>query len=92
MLELAKPSLGQYFDFIFSNLLTNQIFNKINLKNPLFLVNITTVIQSELEEGTRAGAQGTPYSVILKSGKAVDVINGAQPYETVKAAIEKALR
>lgn len=44
------------------------------------------------EEALRAGAQGTPYSVVIdKKGKQY-TINGALPYADVKAVVEKALK
>jgi len=49
------------------------------------------VIGDDLLDGMNAGVQGTPHSIIIsKSGKKTD-ISGAQPYESVKAAIDKAL-
>ncbi len=51
-----------------------------------------TVVDNDVASGTRAGLQGTPYSVILVNKKVVGFINGAQPYETVKAQILDALK
>ncbi|OHA84691.1 MAG: hypothetical protein A2408_03750 [Candidatus Yonathbacteria bacterium RIFOXYC1_FULL_52_10] len=49
-------------------------------------------IQAEYESGLAAGVRGTPHSIIIgKDGKQY-VINGAQPYETVKQMIETALK
>ena len=48
-------------------------------------------ITKSVEEATKAGAQGTPYSlVVTKSGKKLP-INGALPYESVKQIIDSAL-
>ena len=48
-------------------------------------------IEDSIADATRAGAQGTPYSIIIsKSGKKTP-INGALPYESVKQAIDTAL-
>ena len=48
-------------------------------------------ITKSIEEGTKAGAQGTPYSlVVTKSGKKLQ-INGALPYDSVKQIIDSAL-
>ncbi len=50
------------------------------------------MVQSQLEDGISAGARGTPYSVILtKSGKKLP-IDGALPIETIRSAIEMALK
>lgn len=51
------------------------------------------VVDAGLVSGTKAGAEGgTPHSVILVDKKAVSNINGAQPYEVVKATIEELLK
>ncbi len=47
-----------------------------------------TTVEESLKEGVKAGAQGTPYSVILV-GDQQAVINGAQPYPVVKQIVER---
>lgn len=49
-------------------------------------------IDKSIEEGSRAGVQGTPKSFILKKGKLVDTIDGAEPLEIVTQKIENALK
>lgn len=44
-------------------------------------------IQASIEEAVKAGARGTPYSVIIKGDKKL-VINGAENLATVKAMID----
>jgi len=45
-------------------------------------------IQESVEEAVKAGARGTPYSIILtQDGKKV-VINGAEPIESIKAKLD----
>jgi len=52
----------------------------------------TNQIQADVVAATKAGAQGTPYSVIItKSGKKT-TINGAQPLANVKAQIDALLK
>lgn len=51
----------------------------------------TQYIQDEIAKGSKAGAQGTPYSVIIKNGdvsKAV-VINGAQPAGEINRLLDE---
>ena len=49
-------------------------------------------IQADLDNATATGGNGTPWSVIItKNGKKYP-LSGAQPYESVKQAIEQALR
>lgn len=51
-----------------------------------------TIVDRDLASGIKAGVSGTPFSVILVNKKPVSSINGAQPYEVVKAAIDEALK
>lgn len=51
-----------------------------------------TVVDAGLASGSKAGVNGTPYSIILVNKKAVTGINGAQPYEVVKATIDELLK
>ena len=48
----------------------------------------TATVEASLEDGVKAGAQGTPYSVVTV-GDQKAVINGAQPYPVVKQIIER---
>ena len=49
-------------------------------------------IQKDADTGLAAGANGTPFTILItKDGAAPVPINGAQPFETVKALIDKAL-
>jgi protein-disulfide isomerase len=45
-------------------------------------------VTASLESGAKAGAEGTPYSVIVV-GDQKAVINGAQPYPVVKQIVER---
>lgn len=48
-------------------------------------------IKSDIQAAADAGARGTPYSFLIVGGKQV-LINGAQPYATVKQMIESMLK
>jgi len=50
------------------------------------------VVDKDITSGSKAGVSGTPYSIILVGNEPVSGINGAQPYEQVKAQIEALLR
>jgi protein-disulfide isomerase len=53
----------------------------------------TETVAKHMEEAVRAGARGTPYSVILDSkGKVVGTINGAEPFSSVKAKLDALLK
>jgi protein-disulfide isomerase len=51
-----------------------------------------TKVQADIDNGVTAGVRGTPKSFILRNGKIVDTIDGAQPIEMVQTKIEKALK
>lgn len=50
------------------------------------------IVDADAASGTKAGVNGTPFSIILVDGKPVAEINGAQPYEAVKAQIDTLLK
>jgi len=43
----------------------------------------TNKVQADIDDGIKAGVNGTPSSFILQKGSRVDTIPGAQPYESV---------
>ena len=49
-------------------------------------------VDAGIASGQKAGVSGTPYSIILVNKKSVTGINGAQPYEVVKATIDELLK
>ncbi len=50
------------------------------------------VIQAQIKSAIEAGARGTPYSVIVARNGDMEVINGAEPFESVKAKIDALLK
>jgi protein-disulfide isomerase len=49
------------------------------------------IVETQYQDGIASGAEGTPYSVIVKDGAPIDTIEGAYPYSSVKESIDKAL-
>jgi len=49
-------------------------------------------IQTDIDSGVLAGVNGTPSSFILKDGKVVGIIPGAQPLEQITKQIEDILK
>lgn len=49
-------------------------------------------IKKSIEEGYKAGARGTPYSIIITKDGKKDFINGAEPIDMVKAKIDALLK
>ncbi len=47
-------------------------------------------VQDDFDDARRAGANGTPYSIIIVGGNVLP-LNGAQPYSAVKGAIDAIL-
>lgn len=52
---------------------------------------VATRILTDRQNAFDVGAQGTPYSLILVAGKPPVVMNGAYPYDAVKALVDQAL-
>jgi protein-disulfide isomerase len=67
--------------------LNTSVFNKCLNENKYS----QAVIDSKTE-ASKAGVNGTPKGFILKNGKIVATIDGAEPFETVKQKIEDALK
>jgi len=52
-----------------------------------------SLVSADVDDAVNAGAGGTPYSVILdRTGKIINVIPGALPYEQVKSLISTAIQ
>ena len=51
-----------------------------------------SIVDAGIASGQKAGVSGTPHSLIVVKGKVVDTINGAQPFEAVKAQIDALLK
>ncbi len=49
-------------------------------------------VQADIDNGEKLGIRGTPTSFIVKNGKVVDIIEGAQPEEVVSQKIQQALK
>ena len=50
------------------------------------------LIDASIADGVKSGVQGTPRSLIVVNKKVVDTIDGALPYEVVKAQIDAVLK
>lgn len=48
-------------------------------------------VADSIREATNAGARGTPYSIVVTKDGKKSLINGAEPYEAVKATLDEAL-
>lgn len=49
-------------------------------------------ITKSMEEAVKAGARGTPFSVIFSEGEEPVVINGAEPFASIKTKIDALLK
>lgn len=49
-------------------------------------------VKKSIEEAVKAGARGTPYSVIISKDGAKTIINGAEPLDMVKGKIDALLK
>lgn len=50
------------------------------------------IVDANIASGNKAGVRGTPHSIVLVDKKVVTTIDGAQPYEAVKATIDGLLK
>lgn len=66
--------------------------NLISFNDCLTNEKTKSEVQADIESGNKAGVNGTPKSFILKNGKIVDTIDGAEPIESVIQKIDKALK
>ncbi len=52
----------------------------------------TKAIQDSMTEAVKAGARGTPYSVLVSRDGTKIAINGAEPFESIKTKIDSLLK
>lgn len=74
-----------------------KIAQDLGLNIPAFEVCLSSQkyadkVNNDIIDGELAGVEGTPTSFIIKDGKVVDMIEGAQPYKNVKDKIDKLLK
>lgn len=90
-------------DGLFNNqtALSTTLYEKLAIESGVSLAAFRTCftnkqyqsrIDSDVANALEAGGTGTPFTIIVAEGKDPQVIEGAQPYEAVKAAIEIALQ
>ncbi len=65
--------------------------NKIEFNNCMESGKMKQVVQDQFNDGVSAGAQGTPYSVILTKDGNKFPIDGAMPFENIKSSIDMIL-
>ena len=53
--------------------------------------NIKSLVTEDLDEVTKAGGRGTPFSVLISSNGQLFPFSGALPYEQVKSLVDQAL-
>ncbi len=66
--------------------------NVTSFNNCLSTGKFTKLIADDVTAAVKAGAQGTPYSVIISKDGKKSPINGAQPFDVVKAQIDSLLK
>ncbi len=99
----GNTAFWTYLDKIFTTTNSNDSLDPVNLtkfateagvnlqafeacrKDP----KIEERINKSVEDGYKAGARGTPYSLIVdKDGKVLDTINGAEPLQNIKVKLD----
>ncbi len=83
------PSTGK------TDLALNAGLDKIAFENCIKQSETNTTIDASINDGVQAGVQGTPSTFILlktkKGYEIVAMVDGARPYEYIKAAVDEAL-
>ena len=65
--------------------------DKVKFENCLASQKYSGHIESDVKDAVASGARGTPYSVVISKNGEKFIINGAQPYSSVKQIIDTAL-
>ena len=65
--------------------------DKVKFENCLASQKYAGHIESDVKDAVASGARGTPYSVVISKNGEKFIINGAQPYSSVKQIIDTAL-
>lgn len=102
----GNPAFWSYLDKIFETTNSNDSLDPAEL--PKIAVNIgldvnafntclssnrySKFITASIEAAVKAGARGTPYSVILSKDGKQTIINGAEPLEMIKSKIDALLK
>lgn len=92
----------EYHDELFARQATlgtatySQIATELGLKMAQFDECVSSqkyasVVQADEASSQQAGAQGTPYSILVGPDGQQSVVNGAQPFEVIDAAIQQML-
>ncbi len=76
---------------------TVPISKQVGLKAKLFNTCLASgkfkdKIQADIDDGSNAGVNGTPSSFVLKDGKIIGTIPGAQPFEQLTLYIDEVLK
>jgi protein-disulfide isomerase len=67
-------------------------FEDLVAKNDIRGGSYADHIESDYQDAVASGGRGTPYSVVIAPNGKTFAISGAQPYSSVKAIIELALK
>jgi len=102
----GNDKFWKYLDLIYTTTSGNDTLNPTELPKLAVSVGIdekkfndclssgkySVQVLSGIEEISRAGGRGTPFSIIITRSGEKAPVEGAQPYEVVKAIIEAALK
>lgn len=102
----GNQAFWQYLDKIFETTGSNNTLDPAQLPKLAVEVGIDEVkfnsclssgkyaeaVANSVEEGYKAGARGTPYSIAISKNGEQATINGAEPYANVKAKIDSLLK
>ncbi len=102
----GNQTFWNYINRLFETTNSNDSFNPAELPKIAQVVGLdvaafntclssgryTEFIKKSVEEAVKAGALGTPYSVIISKDGTKTIINGAEPLDMVKGKIDALLK
>jgi len=83
---------GNFSDTNLKSFAKNLSLNTVTFNECLDKNKYAQVVANSKDEGIKAGVQGTPKGFILRDGKIVSTIDGAEPLSSVKQKIDTALK
>jgi protein-disulfide isomerase len=102
----GNQAFWNYLDAVFETTNSNDTLNPAELPKIAASVGLDVVafnnclesgrheakVAKQMEEAVKAGARGTPYSIIISQDGTKTVVNGAEPLANVKQKIDALLR
>ncbi len=90
--EVFEAQAGGLSTTVLKDIAAGLSLNTVTFSNCLDTKKYDAVVTADIQEAARAGARGTPYSILVGENGEQQVISGAQPYAAVEAAVQAMLK